>query len=364
MDQYRLISSDSHVSIPETAWQEYLDPEFRDRAPYIESTDDGDFRVFEGKRSPLQSIGNLAGKKPEDFSLTVRRLDDMRAGAWDPAERLKDMDVDGLDAEVLYFGGPLVTEDTPLRLSSVRGYNRWLADFCSHAPRRLLGMAALPIDTPELAIAELRHAERLGFAGATIPLFPPDGDYGEARWNPLWEAFIESGFPVGLHIGGRRPGTPVKGLFDSAPQFIAGLVMSKLTMAESLSELVYGLVMQRYPDLRFISVEAQIGWISLVQYYMDHVWEKHRYWTKSELKEPPSLYVKRQVFATFMEDPIGLRERHHIGIDNIMWASDYPHSETTWPNSKSLTDEWFGEFDQDDKAKILLGRSAKLFHLV
>src|ERR1700722_3240533 len=102
MDQYRLISSDSHVSIPETAWQEYLDPEFRDRAPYIESTDDGDFRVFEGKRSPLQSIGNLAGKKPEDFSLTVRRLDDMRAGAWDPAERLKDMDVDGLDAEVLY----------------------------------------------------------------------------------------------------------------------------------------------------------------------------------------------------------------------------------------------------------------------
>ena len=106
-------------------------------------------------------------------------------------------------------------------------------------------------------------------------------------------------------------------------------------MAEAISELIHGLVMQRYPDLKFVAVEAQIGWISFFQYYTDHLWEKHRYWTESELQEPPSHYFRRQVFATFMEDPVGLRERHHIGIDNIMWASDYPHSETTWPNSKT-----------------------------
>src|ERR1700730_13669839 len=98
MNEYRLISSDSHVSMPDDAWQEYLDPEFRDRAPRVERTDEGDFRVFEGKRSPIQSIGNLAGKKPEEFSLTVRRVDEMRAGAWDPEERLKDMATDGVDA--------------------------------------------------------------------------------------------------------------------------------------------------------------------------------------------------------------------------------------------------------------------------
>ena len=122
---------------------------------------------------------------------------------------------------------------------------------------------------------------------------------------------------------------------------MTGLVMSKLTMAESVSELIHGLVMQRYPELKFIAVEGQIGWISFFQYYSDHLWEKHRFWTKSELEEPPSHYFQRQVFGTFMEDPVGLREREHIGIDNIMWASDYPHSETTWPNSKALTDEWF-----------------------
>ena len=171
----------------------------------------------------------------------------------------------------------------------------------------------------------------------------------------MWEAFLDADFPVGLHVGGRRPGTPVASIYESAPRFMTGLVMSKLTMAESVSELIHGLVMQRYPELKFIAVEGQIGWISFFQYYSDHLWEKHRFWTKSELEEPPSYYFRRQVFATFMEDPVGLRERHHIGIDNIMWASDYPHSETTWPNSKALTDEWFTPFGEDDKAQDPLG---------
>jgi len=145
---------------------------------------------------------------------------------------------------------------------------------------------------------------------------------------------------------------------------MTGLVMSKLTMAEAVSELIHGLVMQRHPELKFVAVEGQIGWISYFQYYSDHLWEKHRFWTKSELENPPSFYFKRQVFGTFMEDPVGLRERHEIGIDNIMWASDYPHSETTWPNSKALTDEWFTRFGEDDKRKILWENAAKLYRLV
>ena len=365
MTDFRLISSDSHVTMPDEAWQEYLDPQYRDRAPRIERTDEGDFRVFEGQRTPIMTLDNLAGKKPEEFKLNVRKLEEQRSGAWDPAERLKDMDTDGVDAEVLYVGGPLNSKDPELRLASVRGYNRWLSDYCSHAPDRLLGMAAIPIDTPERAVEELRFAkDAVGLAGGYIPLFPSEGDYGDAKWNPMWEAFIEAGFPVGLHVGGRRPGTPVASIFESAPRFMTGLVMSKLTMAEAVSELIHGLVMQRYPDLKFIAVEGQIGWISFFKYYSDHLWEKHRYWTKSELQEPPSHYFDRQVFATFMEDPVGLRERHHIGIDNIMWASDYPHSETTWPNSKSLTDEWFTPYGDEDKAKILWKNCARLFGLV
>jgi predicted TIM-barrel fold metal-dependent hydrolase len=365
MAEYRLISSDSHVTIPVKAWQEYLPVPLRPRAPVIERSDEGDFTVFEGKRTPINTLNNLAGKRPEEYSLNVRRLDDQRQGASDPAERLKDMDVDGVDAEVLYVGGPLQTNDAELKLASFRGYNRWLADYCSYAPKRLLGMGAVPIDTPEIAVAEVRAIKELGLPGAYIPLFPgADDDYGNPRWNALWEVFVETGLPIGLHVGGRRPGVPTKNLFESAPQFMTGLVMSKLTMAEAVSELIHGLVMQRYPDLQFIAVEGQIGWMSFFQYYSDHVWEKHRYWTKSELQEPPSFYFRRQVVGTFMEDPVGLRERHHIGIDNIMWASDYPHSETTWPNSKALTDDWFTQYGDDDKAKILWQNCARVYGLI
>src|SRR5438067_9202403 len=158
MTQYRLISSDSHVTMPDEAWQQYLDPEFRDRAPRIERTDEGDFRVFEGRRTPIMTLDNLAGKKPEQFSLNVRKLEDQRAGAWDPAERIKDMDTDGVDAEVLYVGGPLQSSDPALRANSVRGYNRWLSDYASYAPGRLLGVAAIPIDSPERAVEEIRFA--------------------------------------------------------------------------------------------------------------------------------------------------------------------------------------------------------------
>jgi predicted TIM-barrel fold metal-dependent hydrolase len=359
---YRLISADSHVTIPESAWQEYLDPEYRDQAPRIEETPEGDVRVFEGKRKPINALSNLAGKKAEEYSGTVRRLSDQRSGAWDPAERIKDQEIDGVDVEVLYVGGPLVDASDPgLRLNSYRGYNRWLADFCSYAPDRLLGVAAVPINTPDIACEEIRFAKTAGLRGVYIPLFPPEGDYAGEKWEPLWNTAIELDIPVSMHVGGRRGGVGPR--YGNAAGFMTDLVMSKLGMAEALAELTFGMVLQNHPDLRIVSVEAQIGWISFVEYYMDHLWEKHRYWTKSELKEPPSHYFRRQVWATFMEDPVGLREREHIGVERIMWSSDYPHSETTWPNSKSLTDEWFSQYGDEDKDRILWKNAAELYRL-
>jgi predicted TIM-barrel fold metal-dependent hydrolase len=219
---------------------------------------------------------------------------------------MKDQDVDGVIAEILYFGGPLRQAKGPgVRVNSYRGYNRWLADFSSYAPKRLLGMAAIPLDSPEIAVAEVKAAADLGLRGALLDLFPPQGCFADAQWAPLWRALIEANFPACLHVGGQRGSTLRPG-----PQFMAGLVVSKLQMAEAIAELIYGQVLEHHPDLRIVSVEAQIGWISFVQYYMDHLFEKHRYWTGSTLAEPPSYHYKRQVFATYMEDPVGLRERH------------------------------------------------------
>ena len=260
-----------------------------------------------------------------------------------------------------------MSADPELRLNSVRGYNRWLSDFASRGAGPPAGRGGHPD----------RHAgaggrgdprgpsQQPGLSSGYIPLFPgADGDYGDAKWNPMWEAFLDdaAGPSASTSAAGARA-RPTVSIYDSAPRFMTGLVMSKLTMAEAVSELIHGLVMQRYPELKFVSVEGQIGWISFFQYYADHLWEKHRFWTKSELEQPPSFYFHRQVYATFMEDPVGLREREHIGIDNIMWASDYPHSETTWPNSKALTDEWFTPFGDEEKAKILWKNCATLYGL-
>jgi predicted TIM-barrel fold metal-dependent hydrolase len=360
MTRFKLISADSHVSMPDAAWPDYLDPEYRDQAPRIESTDEGDVRVFQGERTPIPSLGNMAGKKVEEFSSTVRRLSEVRSGAWDPVERINDQDIDGVDAEILYLGSPLVNaRDTGLRLNSFRGYNRWLADFCSYAPQRLIGMEAVPVDSPEIAIEEMKAAVGMGLPGVTADMYPAQGNYSDPEWRPFFRALVDQNIPLCLHIGRRRDG----GTARMGPGYMVDATVSKLAMAEVVADLIFGYVLQDFPDLKIVSVEAQIGWISFALYYMDHLFDKHRYWTKSELKEHPSAYFARQVWATFMEDPVGLRERHAIGVDRLMWANDYPHSETTWPNSKSLTGEWADSFEDEERDLILWKNCATLYGL-
>jgi predicted TIM-barrel fold metal-dependent hydrolase len=360
--EYQLISADSHVNPPPTIWRDYLSAEFRDRAPRLESTEEGDFQVFEGRRTPILGINAMAGRKFQDYSLNVRRQSDQRPGGWDPAERLKDQDLDGVQAEVLYGGGPLPSQDAAMRRATYFAYNDWLADFCAVDSKRLLGMAYIPSDTVDGAIGEVRRMAAKGLAGAVIPRFPSgSGNWFDPQWEPLWHTLVEVGWPAGVHVGGRGRESAMPSIDSTG--FLADLLMSKFAMGEAISILVLSGILERHPQLNVISVEGQIGWMSFAHYYLDHLWERHRYWTKNTLKEPPSYYFRRQVYATFMEDPVGLRECHHIGVDRIMWSSDYPHSETTWPKSKELTAGWFRDFQAHDREAICAGNARRLYNL-
>jgi predicted TIM-barrel fold metal-dependent hydrolase len=359
---YELISADSHVNPAPDIWAKYLPAALRDRAPRIESTDEGDFQLFEGRRTPLLGINAMAGKKAEDFSWNIRRLDEQRAGGFDPRARLEDMDLDQIRAEVLYGGGPLPAQDAELRRASYSAYNDWLADFCALAPERLLGMAYIPCERPDAAIAEVRRCAAKGLRGCVLPRFPGEqGEWSDEAWDPFWRALLDVGWPGGIHVGGtgRKAAMPD----TDATGFMSGLMMSKFAMAEACARLVLSGLLARYPELRIVSVEGQLGWLPFVNYYLDHIWEKHRHWTQSQLRERPSFYFQRQVFATFMEDPVGLREREYIGVDNIMWSSDYPHSETTWPDSRKLTDEWMAGFPEEHRRKILFENAERLYQL-
>ena len=358
---HELISADSHVNPPPTMWAEYLSASLRDLAPRVESTEEGDFQVFEGRRSPIVGIGAMAGKKPEDYSWNIRRLDDQRAGGFDPHERIVDMDADHLRAEVLYGGGPLPSANPELRCASYGAYNDWLADFCAVAPNRLIGMAYIPVETPENAIAEVKRCAARGLRGCVVPRFPGAGEWYDAEWDPFWRTLLDVGWPGGIHVGGTGRERPLPS--TDATGFMSDLLMSKFAMAEACTRIVLSGLLARYPDLRIVSVEGQLGWLPFVNYYLDHLWEKHRFWTQNQLEEPPSFYFKRQIHATFMEDPVGLRERDFIGVNNIMWSSDYPHSETTWPNSKKLTDEWMNDFPEEERRKILFENAERLYGL-
>ena len=354
--RYQMISGDSHVNPPHDMWSRYLPSKFAEKTPKLESTDEGDFVVFEGRRTPHMVLGALAGRKAEDYALTGK-ANEARPGGWDPKERIKDMELDGIDAEVLYGGGPLNSQDPELRLASYSAYNDWLADFCASAPERYIGMAYLPMEDVETAIAETRRAITRGLKGVVIPAIAPGAPYSDPSYDAFWTTLEEMDVAAHMHLGARNY------VPEDNFNFLVNCTMSKFAIAEPVVHFIYSGLFQRHPKLRLGYIEASVGWAAFLVNYMDHLWPRHRYWTKSTLEEPPSFYFRRQTFGTFLDDPVGVRERHTIGIDNIMWISDYPHSETTWPDSKKLVQEQFKDVPEDEKHKLIAGNAVSIYRL-
>jgi uncharacterized protein len=368
---FKLISADSHVNPRTEMWAEYLAPEFRAVAPRVERTDEADFEVFEGKRKPIASLSSVGGRRPEEYTSAIRRFDEVRPGGWDPAERLKDQDIDGVQAEVLFGAvgdAPLASADPRLTRASFTAYNHWLSDFCSENPARLIGLAVIPCDEPADAIAEIEDAAGHGLRGAVIPHLPGTGEWHDEQWAPFWHAIVDNGWPVHLHVssGMRRSlgsGGPLAtpGGDPRGDLFMNSLVASKLETPLSLGRFVLGGTLEQYPDVKLVSVEAQIGWIPFWKYYVDHLYEKHRWWTKFTLPERPSFYIDRQLWFTFMEDPPGIELADRCNVDRIMWSNDYPHSETTFPHSQKIAEEILTRLPADQFRRVVRDNCAALY---
>jgi predicted TIM-barrel fold metal-dependent hydrolase len=359
--RHPIISADSHVNIPETAFAEYFPEKLKDRAPRVEHGADKDTVVFEGKRSEITLMSAVAGRKFEDYKPNATRLGEGAAGGYDPVERLKDMDVDGIDADVLFgtVGGGYLnqTNDPDLKLAIVRAYNDWLGDFCQTAPERLIGIAEMPYWDIDQTLAETKRAKEKGLKGIMLHAIPPDHNYTEPYWEPLWSLLEEVELPVHWHLGA-RPLTP--GL---AQNLMVSISCNKAMMAEPITSVVFSGVLKRHPKLQVVSVEGGIGWAAFLVPWMDNVWRRHRHWQNSPLAEEPSVYFKRQVKLTFIEDAVGVRERHTIGLDAIMWSNDYPHADSTWPHSQEVIAEHFAGVPEAETAQMVGGNAAKLYGL-
>lgn len=378
-----IVDADAHIDPPHDMWGSYLPADLRARAPQIEEGDECDYIVFEGNRRPVKLINNQAGRAGKDFKM-VGKLSEVRA-VWDPATRLGDMDQDGIDTAILFGGGPLGTRDSDLYIASFDAYSRWVMDFAAAAPERLVPIGYVPMRDIDETVAMVERLARMGFKAINIPAFPqnPDGwsttsgvkalkdgqvaaltgdptgarQYSDPEFDRLWATICDHDLATTFHLGARVP------RFGEKQHFLADMPMSKLSMAEPIAILIFSGVLQRFPKLRVASVESGVGWFSWFAEYLDRTWEKQRFWTESPLTETPSFYMDRQVYGSFIQDRAGILTRDLPGGGNIMWSSDYPHSETTFPRSREVILRDFEGVPEDAVRDIICNNAREFYRL-
>jgi predicted TIM-barrel fold metal-dependent hydrolase len=366
MSSERILSADSHVIEPADVWTARIDRRFAERAPKVvkrAGDREGDFFVAEGLR-PFPVAGfAVAGVDPKDFADRMARgYPGVRPSAWDPELRLKDQERDGVSAEVLYpsLGMRLFQlDDGALRAASFRAYNDWLADYCAPSPRRLAGVAMIPLDDVAEGVGELERCAKKGLKGAMIwGAAPIDRPYSSSDYERFWAAAQDLATPISLHIltegRGRSGGSDFQSVMRGYPAL-------HHSVEKSIAELIFSGVLERYPKLKLVSVENDIGWIPHFIQRLDHAYEKYRYLEAKAIPNPPGFYFHRQVHATFQDDRVGVLMREHIGIGNLMWASDFPHSDSTWPNSREVIARDFAGVPEEHRRRIVAENAAALY---
>ncbi len=312
--------------------------------------------------------GMGAGKKPEELPKFFQSstYKDGRPGGWDPAERLKDMDLDGVQADVIYttlgFRQFWFT-DAALQRACFRVYNDWLADYCAHAPQRLVGLALISLHDIDEAIKELRRCADRGLKGALIWASPPeDRPYSAPLYDPFWAAAQDLGMPISLHSitgAGAESRLAIKQPLD---RYVRSTVLSH-EVQRTLVVLICSGVLERFPDLKLVSAENEVGWLPFFLQKLDQAREEYQYLYPVPLKLKPSEYFRRQIFATFIDDPVGVASREFVGVENIMWSSDYPHTVSTWPHSREVVERDFKGVPDDEKRLIVRENVARLYGL-
>jgi predicted TIM-barrel fold metal-dependent hydrolase len=364
-----ILSSDSHVFEPPDLWQTRIDAPFRDRAPRIQRIDGADQIVVEADQvlSGIGLISNAGARfeAPETIS-AQGRFEDVHRGGYDPEQHLKDMALDGVSGEVLYPSQGLFyfkVADAALMSAIFRAYNDWLAEFCRADPARLKGVAMINLDDIPDAIRELERAARLGLAGAMITEYPfEDRRYDQAEYEPFWAAAAALDLPLSLHTATRRQGK-IRGVGDMTLRDASSRATKAFYPALSMCDLIFSGVFERHPRLTVAIVEFELAWVPHVLSTMDYTYRERQGEAIYRFKDAmlPSDFFHRNVVLGFQEDAIGIRLRDVIGVDNMMWGSDYPHSESTFPQSRKILAQILAGVPGDEQAKIVGGNTARVY---
>ncbi len=370
MEGHLVISSDSHVFEPPDLWTQRIDSEFRDRAPRMLRVGDVDQLVVE-KDQILAGIGLISNagarfENPEQIS-AQGRFEDVHVGGYDPEQHIKDMKIDGISGEVLYPSQGLFyfkVDDPPLMSAIFRAYNDWLVEFCNTGPERLKGIAMVNLDDVDEGVAELQRAANMGLVGAMITEYPAeDRRYDNPEYEPLWAAAQDLEMPLSLHTATRREGRN-RADGENTVRDASGRATKVFYPAASMCDMIFSGVFERYPKLKLAIVEFELSWVPYLLTSMDYTYTERHEEAIHRFKGGmyPSDFFHNNVYLSFQEDSVGIRLRDIIGVDNLMWGSDYPHSESTFPYSRRILDEILAGVPEDEQARIVGTNAANLYH--
>jgi predicted TIM-barrel fold metal-dependent hydrolase len=359
---YPVISADSHITEPPGTYVDYIDPAWRDRAPKMVDggKDVGDLFVIDGMKTPVpMGLVAAAGKPAEEIRVMGVRFEDLHRGGWDPNARLADQDRDGVAAEVIYptVGMQLCNHtDFDYKKACFDAFNRWMSEYCSAHPDRLLGAGQTAMRSPEEGIADLHRIRDLGLRGVMMPGVPAVEDYDSPVYDDFWRAAIDLQLPLSFHILTTRAGQTRGPKMNGFLSVVRGC-------QDIMGMLVLGGVFERHPDLRIVCVEADAGWVPHFMYRMDHAYKRHRYWLPpgQALSRLPSEYFADSIYVTFQDDWTAFANADQMNWHRLMWANDFPHSDSTWPWSQDMLAEHTAQLRPDQREAILSSNVADLY---
>ncbi|MFL6206085.1 MAG: amidohydrolase family protein [Acidimicrobiales bacterium] len=360
-DDMIMVSVDDHLVEPPTMFDAHIPERYRDQAPKVVRKDDGsDVWVFNGAQIPNVGLNAVAGRPKEEYGIEPTAFDEMRPGCWDIAERVKDMDAGGLLGSMCFpsfpgFSGRLfaAADDKDLALAVVQAYNDWHVDeWCGAAPGRFIPMGLPILWDPELAAAEVRRLAKKGVHSVTFtenPFTLGYPSFHDEHWDPLWRACVDEDVVLSIHLGSSgqlaftAPDAPMDVLITLQP----------MNICSAAADLLWSRVLKEHPSIKIALSEGGTGWIPYFLDRLDRTYEMHHLWTGQDFGGRLPSEVFRDHFLTcFIADPVGVQLRHLIGIDNISWECDYPHSDSSWPEAPEELAAVATEVPDDELAKI------------
>jgi predicted TIM-barrel fold metal-dependent hydrolase len=368
---YTVISVDDHVVEPVHTFEGRVPAALADRAPRIVETPEGhQVWEFEGERYTQVGMNAVAGRRPETYGLEPFRFDQMRPGCYDPDARVRDMDINGVWASVNFpsmitgFCGRVFFDaaDRALGLACIRAWNDWLfEEWYSPYPERIVPLGITYLADPELAVAEIRRNAERGFTSVTFPERPHEiglpSLWDRSHWDPIMEAVVETDSVVSLHVGssGLTPAPPDAGI-DTL--HLGATLFGQLSLTACAEWLWSGYAL-RLPDLKIAMSEGGIGWVAMLVDRLENIVDRSGYGKGWKVR--PADVLKRNFWFCTIDDPSTIDTRHAIGVDHIMVEVDYPHGDSTWPDTQDVIQKAWGHIPAHELRAMCSGNAAALY---